>query len=472
MPTSNATRRLKIVAKVLVAIAFFALMNALLTFVLEPYGSRSQLAWQDYEKQKSLDTILVGTSCVEYGIDPAVINKACGIKSYNLASPSQSIEESFVGIRTAYEDHHITRAILGLSFNSLTSSTPPNPGSAYMHNRSLYATPLETFAVTNEFLWHYGAATSAYSLNFPFPWASNPIRSLRIPTLAENVKAKLEHADVAAMAERLESGWHYVGLGHGARKGTMDLNGSNVRQVNKAEDEEEVAGAAAIEDTATLDPDRERTIREICAYCDERGIDLLVIMPPLPSHDVFDRDSTYFETISYIEDLFADMGKPVYDFNLAEDDLYDLKPDYFADNWHCNLKGAQVYSRSFAKFLKAYMAGENVADLFMTPEQKYAELDYIAAVFAESSVQPDGVHLKWHAVASPERPVEYRVMLKLDNDADAADPANWKAVSDWSNATEIAYLPERQGVVKLRICARFVGSDAEYDRYRTVTEFW
>mgnify|MGYP002510272706 CR=1 FL=1 len=459
-------RIFKIALKALLVVAFLAACNVALTLVLEPYGSRSQLAWSDYERQDELDTIVVGTSHMEYGVDPAVLNKKCGCKAYNLGTPNQSVEESFLAIRTAWEDHQIKRVVFGLSPSALTSSTPPNPGSAFMRNRNLYVTPFEAAASIHEFMWKYGAATTAYSLDFVFPWASNPIRSLNPKALVANVKARIEGADVAEMAQKLEHGWRYVGLGHGSRGKVMNLDGSGVRSITEGVDEEAEVDAADAGDSATLNPDRAAVLREIASYCAERGIELVVVAPPLPVYDVFDEKSTYFETMDEARALFGELGLEVYDFNLASSDLFDSEPELFADNYHLNLQGAQVFSRSLARFLNALDDGDDVSGMFVTPEERLYSIDYLSALFAETRTDAEGVHLDWRLVTSPTEDVEYRVMMRHGEDEE------FQPVSEWSRETSFTYLPEERGALSLRICARHVGSDEEYERFRTERVLW
>lgn len=456
----------KVILNLVIALALLGVVNAALTFVIEPYGSRSQLAWMDYANQEELDTILVGTSYMEYNVDPAVLNEDCGYKAYNLGSPSQTIEESFMGIQTAYDDHHVKRVILGVSTGILTSSTPPNPGGAFMRNRSFYVSPMETFRATNEFLWHYGAASSANSLHLLFPWASNPVHSVKFNTLYKNVMAKITHADVAAVAEDLESGWKYIGLGHGTRDKSVNMNGSHIRNINEGVDEDEMADAALPTDSTQIDPDRARTLGEICTYCKDRDIELIVIVAPLPVHNIFDENSTYFETMGSIEAFLAEQGVTVYDFNLATSDLFESKLSDFADIHHLNVDGAQKFSHALARFLNMLEAGEDVDALFTTPQEKYATIDYLSALFATSDVDADGIHLDWRIVTGPDVDVEYRVLVK---EGDAED---YHPVTEWSHDTSFTYLPEQHGKVMFHICARKVGSKADYQRFRPVEELW
>lgn len=457
----------KVLVNIVLVIAFLVLCNVALTFVLEPYGSRSQLAWSDYAQQDDLDTVLVGTSHVEYGVDPAVLNEECGYDAYNLGTPSQTIEESLVSIRTAYEEHHVGRVILGLSTSAITSSTPPNPGSAYMRNRNRHVTPIEALATLNEFMWKFKSCTTAYSLNFPFPWASNPVRSLSFEDLASNVEAKVAGADVAEMAEKLEDGWQYVGLGHGARGDSINMNSAKVRSVNEGVDEDQEAGAAVVESTASIDPDRANTLREICAYCADRDIELVVIVPPLPVYDVFDENSLYFETMENATAFFSDLGVSVYDFNLASPDLFKSQPEYFSDNFHLNLQGAQVFSHALAQFLNKLDAGEEVGGLFNTPEQQALTIDYLSALFASTETDEQGIHLSWRTVTSPQADVEYQVYVRRTGEEDS-----FHRVTGWIRETSFTYPPGQRGAIELRINARHVGSSEKFERYRTVKTLW
>ena len=204
------TSRAKIALKVIAVLAAAALVNVALSAALEPYGSKSQVIWEDYaaseQRGESFDTVLVGTSFVHNGIDPAALDAALGSSSYNLASPNQSIEESLMAVQTAYEDFGITRAILGISITELHRSEPSNPASPYVRERAQAVGWADTAATIASRLFQPGVLASAESLNCLFPWVGNHVDP-NASAIKQNLQMRLSGMPSAEAAHVQDPTW-------------------------------------------------------------------------------------------------------------------------------------------------------------------------------------------------------------------------------------------------------------------------
>ncbi len=452
MPTS------KTLVKILVVVCVFFALNAGLTYILEPYGSKSQVVWADYHKMERMDTVLQGSSYVQAGIDPVVLDERCNTMSYCLGTPHQRLEESFVGIRTAYEDYGIKQVVMGVSPSAVSDPRAPWPDGAYLRQRRQYTNFADAFAIANEMLFHYGAISSEESINFLFPWKSHHV-AFTPSNIIDNVKRKVEQVDLGVAVEAAELKWHYMGRGHGMSETYFDQNRVELGSFNHMLESE-----IDPEKESIVLPERARTIGEMCTYCKEHDIDLVFVSLPMPEYNYAEAESVYFDFIEDVREVLKPYDVPLYDFNCVKDSVFHRIPEYFSDPTHLNGDGCAVFTEVFADFYKRYLAGEDVSDLFTTPEEAVLAVDFVSAILAETKATDEGVQVSCHVAASPEVDVEYCLYMK-----EKADSDDWVRVCDWSRNPEMMYKPDHRGTVYLRAAARKVGNTTDSDRYRDLT---
>lgn len=439
----------------IVALAFLAGLNAAITFAIEPFGSKSELAWTDYSAEENIDTVIVGTSLAQNAIDPQLLDELCGSNSFCLATPSQLLEESFVAIQTAYEDHGIKRAILGVSSVDLQASDPPSPGDAFLYHRSLAVGPARSAQAAWQMLVRYGGIRNSDSINALFPWFYNHVQ-LTPSSIADNVRARL-NGDLYEAAKVADPIGSYAGKGHVVYDTVLDYDEDSLPFFT--DDREDAATDTAV------NPDRMQTVKDIRDYCADKGIELIVIETPLPVYNVVDGDG-YYELSVNVSNAFADLGLKCYDFNFARPELFEPQPDYFLDTIHLNAEGSRAFTESFADFLRKLESGEDVSGLFLSADEQRASVDYISAVFAESSVDEAGVHVEARAATGSNVEVEYQ-LCAFDGETQV-----WQVVADWSASPSFDYAPGKRGVVNLRVKARVAGSQSDGDRYRNLNVYY
>lgn len=455
-----------IARRLLVLLAFIAcavVVNAFLTFVFVPYGSKSELAWQDYSKEDVIDCAIVGTSTTMRSLDPAVLDKELGIHSFNLATPSQLLDESFVAVRTAYEEHGISRVILGLSHSQVLRSGKPNPCSPFMYERSRVVNPPMQLEGVTYLLFKCGAITQPSSLNMLCPWASSMV-SKSLDDIVKNAQMKLDGTTLYEAASVNEPGIIYRGKGFGTNGSKLNYNGPKARSyfAQERRDDQGVDASRA----GQIDPSRARVLDEICAYCKEHDIELLVVAPPLAAFNIIEYGNDYFTLGNELHDFIEARGGHYVDINLARPELCSMQEDYFADPEHTNFTGAKVFSEAVCELVSRVDRNEDVGSLFMTGEEYLRSIDYLSCVFVDAHSEEGGIHLSARGMAGTDVNLEYQFLAKEDG--------AWKVIRDWSGDKSFVYLPpnKERGQVNLRVNARVVGSTAEYDRYRELVALY
>jgi len=459
-PSNKDHRLLRRFAVLGVFLLCAAMLNVVLTIVLVPYGSKSEIAWKDYAKEDEIDCIIVGTSTAMRDISPQVLDERMGAKSFNLSTPSQTLDESFVAVRTADEDHGLTRVILGIAPSQLLRAGAPNPGSAFMFARSHVVSVPQQLEAVGYMMFEGGAIAEPVSLNMIFPWVSNKI-SDSVGAMIRNARMKLDGTTVYEAAEVNEAGWTYVGKGFGGYSGKLNYSSSKAQSYFTTERTEDVGVEA--DKAGSMDPRRQNALVDLCDYCAAHGIELYVITPPLPEYNIIEYGSDYFVLGDKTRNLVESHGGHYFDANMAKPELYESKEAYFSDAEHLNFNGADVFSSSLCDLMKAVEAGEDVSSLFLVGEDEYlTSVDGISCVFADTAPSASGVEVTARALAGSAVDVEYQFCLR--------DGDSWVEARGWSDdpVAELMPLGGARGPFKVRINTRQKGHK-KTERFR---ELW
>ena len=333
----TGSKRIRIIGIIALFVAVFVLLNALLCFLIEPYRPSGYEMWEGFRSKTTLDTVYVGTSEAECGIDPAVVDSATGSSSYNMATNMQDLYCSFDAMRTAVEEKGITRVVLCLDTD--ISSMERKDNSRAEENYILARARTESaskglkdrlsFAFSPEII-----GTSA-SLTHWFPWIYN--RSFDVK---KNVTEKLSGAVSDPLGHRDENGFE-----------PNDVVTENPGFVDR-EDAESFSTENDLTKPELTDSNR-LLLSEILMYCRSHGVTLTVMaLPAANVFNMYDYDA-YLAWTKEIDDLCAAYGTHFYNCNLIDRNVLFVPYDEYKDVSHMNTKGAERFSAFLATFLEA-----------------------------------------------------------------------------------------------------------------------
>ena len=448
MRTSRLRKAISTLVVAILMIAMFGTLN----FALELKGTKSNIVWTNFEQSEHLDMVYIGTSIAASSFNPNLIDDEYGSSSANMASPMQKIEETYLGIQSAYERFGVKRVVMTLDFTTLQLNETPNLGSAYLTQRGRVVGPASYLESVAWLIAKHGAATVPGSINALFPWVSNhPGWNEGLIGIKKNVTSKLDGSSVASAVEAMEPGWVYFGKGYGNKYAQLDYDGKRVALFGELEKIE----------TLSFDEDAIAAVREICTYCAEHDIELIVVNVPIPTFNIHGYGQFYVDSQQAIADILGEMGVTYYDFTYAKPELLQLQPCDFYDNQHLNAVGADTFSTAFVTFLRMLDEGRDTSGLFYTPEEYLATIDYISAVKASAMSNEDGIEIRGNAFAGEGVDVEYQVLAK------PRGTEEWQLVRDYSPASSAIWNPDARGTYDIRVNVRARGSDVDYDHFNT-----
>lgn len=337
---------MKRIVKAIIFTAILLGINSIFSFALIPANGASEVMWNDYYKTKDLDTVYIGSSVCLRSFNPYVIDEVLGTNSFNMGTPSQPIDLTYLALNTAVMEHEIERVYFGFGYFNLTMPNSQQSEAAFLQARNQHLSFWERVGTNLSYIFRKENIGKSVSVNFLFPWVYNHV-PLQAGAIKENIKAKIAGSSTENLAMVNDEMRNYVGRGFGYYKGVLDYN-----QIGNDNSVTHYYGAFRPELLAKLD--------EICRLCEENEIELVVINTPRPTFDILSYGEEYYTTYDWLSEYLAERGAVYYDFNFAKPEIFQSRPEYYFNFEHLNQEGADAFSEAFAAFEQLRLANENM----------------------------------------------------------------------------------------------------------------
>ena len=444
----QTSRTLRVILKVVLTIVVFLAFDVLISYVLVPYGTKSEVMWWEYRNTEELDTIFIGDSLTQRGIDPAVVDANYDSHSLNMATNTQEPVESYLALREAFKDHKVKRVIYGFEIAVLTKKPRAAHLSGFLTEKwrgDNLADMVEdtSYAIRGE-QW----LTSTDSINIIFPWVK---QHCKLPNVPRNVKTRLSGLDPGEASEVNDKGWHYYGRGFGGYAKTFNYN--------RIEKKDYVSN----HHPKTIREDQLEHLFAICQLCKDNDVELILVVPPMPELNIVSLKDIYTDLFDQVDEALAEYGVKCYDFNLAKDELYESHPEDFMDWQHLNLRGAKRFSKSLAEFLAYEDSGADPSNLFYSLEERLEHIDTIN--YVKLNLETDGEAIKMTAspYTGPDTKVEYEFRAREKG------KGTYEIIQKYSADNELTWTPDKKGAYEVRVYARQADAPIKYGTYHTQT---
>jgi len=330
-------------------------LNIVLSFLLEPARGASEMMWRSYYEQEEMDTIFVGSSLCKGTFNPKIFDERLGIKSFNMGTPSQAMSQTFRSVEVAMEDHDIKTVIYGMGYSSLKHDPLGEAELTFEKARVQQKGGVEGFLATLSYLYSEEIRNDEKSINFLFPWLYNR-EEISLEMIKYNVKLKLQYMkrgsiDFGAIDDKT----FYKGYQNADDR---VVNYDNRWEVNTYRHYEAEFNEGMMDE-----------LEKLMQLCHERDVDLIIINTPRPSFDTISCYTYYEANQQELMSLCDQYEVDYYDFNLAKQEAFESKPEYYADYEHLNEVGAEVFCESLCDFLIRRENGEEVATEFLTLDE-------------------------------------------------------------------------------------------------------
>lgn len=312
----------KILLRILLIFAFLCIVNKGGRFLYDTPENMAGYAIRDIKENKGeVDTLLLGTSLMHWGVNGQTLEEKIGGTVYNLATSAQSIRSSYYLLKDQTDINPIKRVFMGIHAISLINDTD-----GYIAIREgIYdriQSPLNKLSYMLE-----TAEPREYEQYLFFPTRVKDV--LDVERVKDTVKYKLGEEYKKNESPKDEE---LIYQGMGDENTSVEYDGSF---------DDERLGDDAIWNRDNIIPENVYYLEKLSALCQEKNIQLnFVVVPPTWEFTKLMGDLEDFH--QYLLGYCEEYGADLYDFNEYEG-IYDyLTDDCYQDKKHLNTKGAKV----------------------------------------------------------------------------------------------------------------------------------
>lgn len=321
------------------------LITMLLNYALIPPSS-VRINLHNLRNGEQYDTVFIGTSHGQYGIDPSSVDQVTGASSVSLCMADAYPDDMYYLLKLACETQSPRRVVYELD------------PSYWMNDQRSGSTQIffyQEFPVSPaKFSYFMDKITGLDFRSALAPWSYYRNLFREIP---QHIRVKQSDAYKQYDPSVLEiPAGHYGGRGFIYRD---RVDGENKGTYNNIPwDESKVKEKAA------------RYFDRIAAYCRENGIQLTVITTPVPADTLNQFSDSYRQSHDYFRTLMESYGIQYYNFNYMKPELMDRSMDGYWDyDGHMDGVKAMEFSEILGHFLADLDSGNlDPGNYFSDPE--------------------------------------------------------------------------------------------------------
>ncbi|WP_244834535.1 hypothetical protein [Clostridium sp. BJN0001] len=433
--------------KAIIFIVVLILINEALIFLLCPRGIYERSNMKDmYCMNENPDVVFAGSSYTTRGINTDIMDEKLQKNTLDYAFDGQIYIGTYYSLKELFKYHKPQTIALSTDWNNYTCSAESEKyyGGVYL-NMKPSLNKLEYYVASSE---QNNSFLSRY-----FLWTKYHCN--KVSDLIGNIKSKLtvKYRDYPHYGniDGKDTGSKYM------KKGFIDIDPS--KSFNRL-DSNKLGKMESLETGVDdIKPENIEYFKKIAALCRENNCNLMLVQFPIPVYEIF-KEKNYFDFNQKISDIAKEEDVPYYNFNLVKSDIFKTDISDFHDRFHLNGKGAKKFSDFFADFLNKKSCGEDVDNLFETPDDYFNSIDYINNTWFDAKKE-DGnkILLKADSFHGPKVSPEYQFVLTDLDDSEE------KVLSDYSENTDLTIDKPNFKDYKIRVNAREKGSNRDYSCY-------
>ena len=426
--------------KAIMFIVVLIFINYALTFAFVPKGNNTRMTMREmYSQKENIDVAFVGASLSERDINPYIMDKQLGVKTFDYAFPSQMFTGTYYSLKELFD--YQKPKLMVLTAEQVNFTNKGEKPLVYLST----APYMKSFF--NEVQYYFAASAQDGSyLDRLFPWRGYHVDSIQ--NLVKNIYGKLDPTYInypeAGKVEAFENNKSgYIG------KGAVKVNPSDSKGTINYDN---VKGSHDIRNISDIQKTDVEYLKKISDLCKANNCKLILLTPPAPVYQVL-RVKNYFDFNKEITKIAKNLNIEYYDYNLIKPELFKSKEDYFSDGEHLNSKGAEAFSESLANFLKLRQKGEDMNKYFYKPEEYSAAENYISITWFSFAKKGSKVILTADSIHGTKVTPEYQFVL--------TDLQNGKEhiIRDYNKNPTFVFDSTAYKKYKIRVNARVAGSN-------------
>ncbi|MBQ2802180.1 MAG: hypothetical protein IJF03_12440 [Lachnospiraceae bacterium] len=341
----------KIGIRILLILAVLFVYENVVQFLYSPYNLTGPfIAKERKALTGEIETLLCGTSTVQRGIDPEIIDSGLGTVSFNTASSAQPLDGTYEVIKDMAKRNPVETVILGIAPSTMMNKDGGTEYKTYVYNR------LDGIDSKFSYLLH-GCSLEE--------WPYILLYSARVEdyfdgsAIQKNLEVKLSQEYKSGKI--INSNYKTKGMIANRKK-------LKEEQINTLE-----KGKCKLSPKSIKEQNMKQLVR-IVEYCKENQIELILVYVPLSGNAI-----QAYGDISEMHDYFVKFAEEqdvvFWDFNYYKELKALFTNDKFEDKKHLNKYGAEIFSEELVSVYNRYQSGENVETDFLDTCPYYLDLE-------------------------------------------------------------------------------------------------
>lgn len=338
-------------------IAIFLALNTILNYILVNANGASEVMWKDFRNEKTIDTVYLGSSFSQVTFNPYIIDEKLGWKSFNMGTPAQPLDQSYVALQNAIKEKKIKRAVLAYGIPTMEDTQNDNARITFAHAMKYGCSLKQKVKMDWDFITDKENINTESSINYLFPWISNSIEWTKT-AIENNIKLKKHNNDATENMKTTEWYASYIGKGYAPiLTGGFDYK-------NAITDNTKANYNCIISETAYC------KLEKICRLCKDNEVEFIIVNTPKAPYDIsmYGADE-YFAINSRIEEICTKYGFSYYDFNLIKPEIFQICPEYLNNYEHLSKAGSEAFCNAFSNFIRLHDSGECMTNYFYNEEE-------------------------------------------------------------------------------------------------------
>ncbi len=327
----------KIVCRIAVLLAFVLIVNKVSRYMYESRTNPLIFVREELKETKgTVDTILLGTSLVAWGLDPAVISEELDAVCFNMGTESQPISGAYFLLKDQIKNNPIKRVFLGVGVTGMVQDNNTLVGRRLAILDRMFS-PL----VKTEYMLTDGTFRD-FEQFFLYP--TRVENRLNFQFVERNITYK-QSEDFQNKVPPSYARWKYAGMGFKYNE-----------QVYDGSFDAEKLRKNGIWDRDNIEERSVEYITKMAELCKKNDIDFnIVIFPHAYEYAKLQGDLSDMD--AYFEEFCQELDVGLFDYNYtAYEGIYDILPDeYYWDRKHLNKDGAAAIARLLCSDYKEKM---------------------------------------------------------------------------------------------------------------------
>ena len=350
--TNRKSTLIRTIAAILAGVILFVAITKQLDYMYATHDMWDRILMHSYESEKDIDIVTLGSSHVFCDISPEVLDAESGMKSFNLATPSQRLDCTYYLLKQALRQHDLKKVYIECYYwcgaeyeiwdktaaeyvKTEVTKDPANYATSWALSYAMKPTA-ESAAI------RLGAADVEHGMETVFPFVRYREKLFDGEYIKETIATKKsdDYKNYIYKYEETDAdGTVYIK--EYCPKGYLSDNGG------KLCDSEKLYNRVRNLSDYGMGTESRKWLGKIISLCQKKGVEITLFTAPMYDLQLISTGD-YDRYVKELRAVADEYGIEYYDFNLMKNEYLDIKHgEYFMNMGHLNSVGAEQFTKAF-----------------------------------------------------------------------------------------------------------------------------